>query len=210
MSISGVKDGSIYEPKKNIFDYSLYLDEDLTSKMSSYREELENMIIDCRKRVVEIKMQNLEKKNKNRISHNILKGDFVIIKTFDKGYEKKYRPIFGMILYKVIKSKKSVIFLENTITRQEIMRHATDVRKIDFYKLSKLEISKHLADTFELVTLKNLNEIFQIQPMSSRNIKNAPEIVDISSEESSSSSDEEYYDDSLNNKDTLPVITEEN
>ena len=207
MSVSGINDGSIYMPNENIFDYEIELDQELGQTLSDYKKELHEMIKDCRSRVINIKMQNLEKRNKKRINHNILRGDYVIIKTFDRGYEKKYRPIFGLILYKVLKSKDIVLFLENTLSGQVVMRHVTDCRKIDFEKLSKLEVSKNLADSFELLTLTNLNKIFDIQPLSNRKIKPDAETLELLDKESSS--DDDTYDHEDNDKEALlPTIIE--
>ncbi len=81
------------------------------------------------------------------------------------------------------------------------------MRKIDFERLSKLQISNRLAETFQLITMSNINDVFSIQPLSSRNIKPTTEIMEEINADSSS--DEEYYDDMQQEADKLPTITEE-
>lgn len=204
-STTGLMDGDYLDPTTNIFEYKF--NEKFGSYSLEYRQELEKMIIDCHTRVKEYKFKNSLKRNKNRIFHNLYINDIVVVKTNDKGYEYKYRPIFGLVPYKIIKSNKYVLELENQFSKQVVYRHVSHVKKIDFEKLSKLEIEDFLARSLSLLTLSNLDEMFEIPVMIPRKLRNKIKLDNI--DENSSSSDDD--DTPLNNQangSTLPTLIE--
>lgn len=203
-STAGLMDGDYLDPTDNIFEYKF--NKEFGSYSPEYRQELEKMIIDCDKRVKNYKLNNSLKRNKNRIFHNLYINDIVVIKTNDKGYESKYRPIFGLIPYKIVRSNKYTLTLENQFSKQTVYRHVSDVKKIDFEKLSKLEIEDFLANSLSLLTLSNLDTMFEIPIAIPRKLRNKIQIEQNNESSSSSDDDDTPLNTKINDTALPPVI----
>ena len=133
-----------------------------------------------------------------------------IIKLNDSGYGAKYRPIFGTILYKIIKTKKYVLLLESTVSNQIITRHIADVKLINFEKIAELNLPNYIAEMFGGINLSNLSTIFDIPNMESKRSRIKAKIKETEEkfDNIESESDEEIFI-QMDDKDNLSDIQEE-
>ncbi len=210
-SLEGVMDGEFKDPTDNIFQYKLNDNLDLYTK--EYKAEVEKLIAECRDRVVKYKLKISNKRNKNRINHNISVNDLVFTKINDKGYEYKYRPLYGLVPYKVVEKHDYTIHIENQISKQVVMRHASDLKRINFDKLSKLSVDDMIAKSFKLLTTNNINDLFDIPIAVPRNLNKKQNNQSINSNSDSSSSDDDSNDDKdidFGDSSILDTIIEEN
>ena len=203
-------DGNIRQPGEYLFDYKLKVNSDLEEKLKSYHKEFLNMVKECRNRIIKEKQKIILKKNKNRFDHKFKINDYVIIKLNDSGYGAKYRPIFGTILYKVIKTKKYVLLLESTVSNQIITRHIADVKLINFEKIAELNLPNYIAEMFGGINLSNLSNIFDIPNMESKRSRIKAKIKETEEkfDNIESESDEEIFI-QKDEKDNLSDIQEE-
>jgi hypothetical protein len=172
------------------------------------------MVIKVRNHILKFKKRIIDKKNVNRTEHNIKTDDYVLIKTFDRSYEKKYKPIFGDKLYRVVKARNFTVILEQVLTGQLIYRHITDVKRLDFGKMSKVKIPEYLANSFEIITISNIETMFEIEKLSSSSDRIRIKIKDVQNLMDEPSEDDEdlyTYDENLDviNPDILSDIEEE-
>ena len=193
------------------------LNDNLNLYSEQYKLEVQQLIKDCRDRVVQYKMRNSDKKNKNRIDHSFHINDIVFTKLNDKSYGFKYKPLFGLVPYKVVDRSDQTIHIQNQISGQVVMRHASDLKKVNFNKLSKLDIDKSLAEAFKLLSYDNINELFNIPVLKPRNLdKNKNQDIQEPNYIDSSSSEDELYsnenhdlDNNENSINDLETILEE-
>lgn len=214
-SLDGIMDGEFKDPTENVFQY--VLNDNLNLYSEQYKLEVQQLIKDCRDRVVQYKMRNSDKKNKNRIDHSFHINDIVFTKLNDKSYGFKYKPLFGLVPYKVVDRSDQTIHIQNQISGQVVMRHASDLKKVNFNKLSKLDIDKSLAEAFKLLSYDNINELFNIPVLKPRNLdKNKNQDIQEPNYLDSSSSEDELYsnenhdlDNNENSINDLETILEE-
>ena len=138
-----------------------------------------------------------------------------------KSYDKKYKPLFTLTLFTVIRSKDFTLILENLITRQITYRHAADCKHIDFEKLSNFNIPSELTDAFEILSMENIQDIFDIPNLKSKadriRITNVPPLQEYDDRELNfleaeilNSPDLNFITDTNNKEnDRLPVIVED-
>ena len=201
MSYKGL-DGKNKEAGQYIFEPGFTIEQE----MEKYYEKFKEMVMNCREEILKDRNKVMIKKNEKRNEHKFKVKDLVVIKTFDNSYEKKYKPIYGTILFEIIKVKSYTLVLQSTISGQLIYRHATDVKLINFEKLSKLKIPNYLSDLFNMVNLDNLQKVFNIPDLTTTRSRLKIKIEEAKQaylNESSSSEEENVF----NN--TLPTIIEE-
>jgi hypothetical protein len=145
----------------------------------------------CRENIVNFKSRIVNKKNENRVNHKLKKGDLCIIKTFDSSYEKKYKPVFGKVLYKIIKTQDHTVILENSVTGQILFRHMSDIKTIDFEKMGKVNFPANIAELFEIITFDNISEMFDIPKLASRSNRLKIKIKEVEQLYNEPDSDEE-------------------
>ena len=128
---------------------------------------LRQLIQECHLNRVNKQQDKLSQINKNKIKNNIELGDYVIPKTHDQSYNKKYKPLFALELYKVTRSKDFTLILANLVSNQIIHKHITDVKRIDFKKLALFEIDSELTEAFSILSTDNIHDIFEIPNLNS-------------------------------------------
>ena len=212
-SVDGFE-GTMYSPESKIFNYKIDLEKPLVETLSEYGQDFRSMVIKVRNHILKFKKRIIDKKNVNRTEHNIKTDDYVLIKTFDRSYEKKYKPIFGDKLYRVVKARNFTVILEQVLTGQLIYRHITDVKRLDFGKMSKVKIPEYLANSFEIITISNIETMFEIEKLSSSSDRIRIKIKDVQNLMDEPSEDDEdlyTYDENLDviNPDILSDIEEE-
>ena len=143
-----------------------------TNRMEQFYEKigptLQKLITECHFNRIKTQQDNLTKINKNKRKNNIKLGDYVIPKTHDQSYNKKYKPLFALELYKVTRSKDFTLILANLVSNQIIHKHVTDVKKIDFQKLALFDIDSELTEAFSILSTDNIHDIFEIPNLQSK------------------------------------------
>lgn len=211
-SIEGLE-GILYVPGEKNFNYTLKSTKTLEEVLLLYAKDFKKMVITCRKNIIDFKTKITESRNKNRLPHKFKVDDYVIIKTHDTGYEKKYKPIFGKILYRIVKARNYTLILESTLTHQIVYRHLTDCKLVPFDKIGKTKMSEHIASIFEFITINNIETHFEIPPLTSKTNRLRIKLKDVQELYANNSDEDINFDnDSLDIEDKyyLPDIEEEN
>ena len=170
----------------------------LDQRYEKERLEYEELVFKIREEFLSKEYQALKKKNKRRYPHKFKKGDYVIIKKYDV---QKFKPLFGLMIYKVYKAKKHVLYLQNLSTDQLIHRHPTHVKKISMKKLGLYELPQEYIDSFEILTLDAISELYDIPLPSDRQVQENSD--DSEGEEGDRGEGEGPLPDPLNSQESL-------
>ena len=93
--------------------------------------------------------------NKKKLSHSFQIGDYVLIKDRLKrlGVSPKFKPVFEMIPFKVLKTSAFNALLENQFDL------STTVRGIEDYMLDNMP--REIVDLMQLITDQNIIDLFK-------------------------------------------------
>ena len=121
-------------------------------------KKLEEEVKTYREKYIKIKKDLVDKANKTRKRHSFQVHDFVLTKDFARS---KFRPNYSLDVCQIIKINNFTCVLKNQITSQIYCRHVTQIKKINFDKLSKADLPLSLCNELKLMTTENIKDLFQ-------------------------------------------------
>ncbi len=103
------------------------------------------------------KEKQLLKINKHKKDHSFEINDFCLI----RNYANKFSAYYLNHVYKCVKINKHTILLRNVLNNSLILRHVSQLKKLNINHLDKYIVPNKLSDDLKLMTSSNINDIFK-------------------------------------------------
>ena len=162
-------EGGVNQPISTMFNGAFKSNEQgIEQKLTPLAKNLRLAIQETIKNLRDNQEKILAKANKNKLESKIQLNDYCVIRKFHTGPNWKLKPLFSSDFYRVIGRKRFILYLENALSKQVVIRHQNDVKRLSIEFINKYDYPPHLAERLKILTAEDLEHFMDFPSLINR------------------------------------------